>query len=244
MQTTQLLPAVAAPAIAKTLFMWGIIGGPARSQAAKWIKRYEMLCKRRWPNLENENPERLPLLGSCFLDTFLQAGGRSVPLAIDLVLGYSLSKNKPVCLQGRDLSNPEILRKMTFECMRYHPPVTVIPTWVRTGMEEEDGCEWKHQLICLDRGLADPAVFRDPDDFIVDREENERCSMAWGDFACVNGDKAHPNSHCCPGKELSINMVTAFVMAYNEHTWELKTDDIHTNYYGTNGFKCTKVKKT
>ena len=35
------------------------------------------------------------MLGSTFLDAMLFAGGRSVPLAMDLVLGYILTTNKP-----------------------------------------------------------------------------------------------------------------------------------------------------
>lgn len=34
-------------------------------------------------------------MGSMFLDAMLFAGGRSVPLSMDLVLGYILTRNKP-----------------------------------------------------------------------------------------------------------------------------------------------------
>merc|ERR1740121_1558209 len=122
--------------------------------------------------------------------------------------------------------------------MRYHPPVTVLPTWVQEG---DDESEWKHELICLDRACADPDVFQDPDEFILHRDNAESASMAWGDFATVGGDTAHPHSHCCPGKELSINMVMAFVLAYQEMgPWDYN-DDIKFNYYGSKGFKCSKA---
>ena len=38
---------------------------------------------------------RLEVVASGFLDAMMFAGGRSVPLAIDLVMGYILTKNKP-----------------------------------------------------------------------------------------------------------------------------------------------------
>jgi len=113
--------------------------------------------------------------------------------------------------------------------------VTVLPTWV----PGDGDVEWKHELICLDRACADPEVFPDPDEFRLDRDPD--CSMAWADFAYVDGQKDHPHSHGCPGKELSINMTVAFVMAYNAAgPWELHTDNIKHNFYGTKGFKCTK----
>jgi len=123
------------------------------------------------------------------------------------------------------------------ECMRFHPPVTVIPTWVPD--ENGDDGAWKHELICLDRACADPGVFPEPNEFKLGR--GPACSMAWGDFAQVNGRKDHPHSHGCPGQQLSIEMVIAFVMEYwAAGEWELHTSDIKINYYGTKGFKCTK----
>jgi len=248
----------------------------------------------------------LDILASAFLDTMTQAGGRSVPLAIDLTLGRILSKSKPPCLRGVNFKEPDNIRMLMMENMRFHPPVTVLPTWVLkkesrtyrviskahvfasvdswdtigekeqgeevlvTGLpkaangyvmvpiapegamdkgalaaKEEDDPEWKHELICLDRACADPEVFPEPDEFRLDRwqDRNSSCSMAWGDFAYVEGRKEHPHSHGCPGKELSINMTVAFVMAYNEAgPWELDTQDVKFNFYGTKGFKCTKGK--
>merc|ERR1712083_269042 len=169
----------------------------------------------------------------------LQAGGRSVPLAIDLTLGYMLSKHRPPCMNGVDFKRPENIRKLCMECMRFHPPVTVLPYWVRGSGPQEP--EWVHELVCLDRALADPEVFPNPDEFLLNRSNAEAASMAWGDFAMVDNNKAHPHSHSCPGKELSLAMVTAFVMEYqNAGPWQLETSDIKFNYYGTKGFKLSK----
>lgn len=236
LQTTQLLPAVCPASVTRTFWMWSIVAGPARNVCVKWIRRYKVLIQKKWPELDGADDDRLNLLASAFLDTMTQAGGRSVPLAIDLTLGYMLSINSPDSLDDVDFQQPGNIRKLMMECMRYHPPVTVIPTWVQS---EDDG-EWKHQLICLDRACADPEVFPDPDEFRLDRDP--RCSMAWADFAFVDGQKDHPHSHGCPGKELSINMTVAFVQAYQAAgPWELQTDDIKINFYGTKGFKCTKI---
>merc|ERR1711957_586538 len=99
-------------------------------------------------------------------------------------------------------------------------------TWVR---EDDQSDDWKHELICLDRALADPEVFPDPDEFNLDRDP--RCSMAWGDFAYVDGKKDHPHSHGCPGKELSINMTIAFVQAWKAAgPWDVHSENIKINY--------------
>merc|ERR1712129_380564 len=122
--------------------------------------------------------------------------------------------------------------------MRFHPPVTVLPTWIRG---EGSGAEaWRHELICLDRALADPSVFSDPDTFNIHRENNEAASMAWADFALVDGDLGNPHSHACPGKELSINMVVAFVQEFFEAGFSPPEKEVVLNYYGTKGFKVSK----
>merc|ERR1712113_484839 len=133
------------------------------------------------------------------------AGGRSVPLAIDLVLGYMLQNGQAV--QGVDFTDDANIRKLMMECMRYHAPVTVLPYWIK------DGDSWKHELICLDRACSDPDVFPAPDEFKL-RENSEASEMSWGYPALVDDDVAHPDSHACPGKELSISMVTAFIQEY------------------------------
>lgn len=262
LQSTQLIPAVCPARVTRSFAMWSLLAGPARAQCAKWIGRYKALFRKlrassgsgiKWPEQgadEGEDDARLTLLASAFLDTMTQAGGRSVPLAIDLALGYILTKNKPPalaveCDAGLDefTKDPDKIRTLIIECMRFHPPVTTIPTWVH-GTKTGDP-KWKHELICLDRACADKKVFRDPDKFRMDRDQTK--SMAWGEFAYVNGQVEDPHSYGCPGKELSIDMTVAFVLAFFESgPWEPApgTLDIKLNYYGTvNGITCRKVKK-
>ncbi|CAK0812660.1 unnamed protein product [Prorocentrum cordatum] len=237
LQTTQLLPAVCPAMVARSFWIWSIVGGPARDQCAKWIKRYKGLIEQKWPELDSGDDYRVDLLASAFLDAMTQAGGRSVPLAIDLTLGYILSKNRPECLDDVDFREPERIKQFLMECMRFHPPVTVIPTWVPD--ERKSNGEWKHELICLNRAFPNPDIFSDPDEFKLDRDP--ACSMAWSNFAYVDGKKEEPDSHGCPGKQLSIGMAVVFIMEYwFAGEWEPHTDDIKFNYYGTKGFKCTK----
>lgn len=206
------------------------------AQKEKYILKYMPAIQNKW-SYENWDNRKLRMVASAFLDTILEAGGRSVPLAIDIVLGYILTKNKPASLLGVDFSKDQNIRSLMFESMRYHPPVTVMPIWTTA----DGGYTWQHELICLDRALADPMVFPDPDVFILNRPYAEWHSVAWADFAIVNGDNANGDSHACPAKELSISMVIAFVKEYFvTGPWIVQDDDITFTYYGSSGFTVTK----
>jgi len=244
MQTTDLLPTACPSLIAKSFCMTACLEKPVRKQEGEWTERYKEAILDKWPvmALHGGRPwdeASLNLFASAFLDAMLQAGGRSVPLAIDLVMGYILSKNRPPCLNGVDFTNESNIRALLFEAMRYHPPVTTVPTWARDSPYSED---WIHESICLDRALADEEVFPQPDTFDISRPNNESCSMAWADYALVNDDKANPDSHACPGRELSIHMVVAFVKAFQAAgPWDYD-DNINFNFYGTDkGFNCHKL---
>jgi len=244
MQTTDLLPTACPLRIAKSLCMTACLEKPVRRQEGEWCERYKEAILARWPTMAYHGGRpwteaSLNLMASAFLDAMLQAGGRSVPLAIDLVMGYILSKNRPPSLNGVNFEDETNIRALLFEAMRYHPPVTVVPTWTRDTPYSEN---WIHESICLDRALADEEVFPQPDVFDISRPNNEACSMAWADQALVNNDKANPNSHACPGRELSISMVIAFVKAFQAAgPWDYD-DNINFNFYGTDkGFKCQKM---
>lgn len=90
LQTTQLLPSMYPGRLAQSCCVWTCLGHPARSKAMAWLKRYKREIERRF-SATIWDDDQLVLLSSAFLDAMLQAGGRSVPLAIDLVLGYILS---------------------------------------------------------------------------------------------------------------------------------------------------------
>ena len=162
-------------------------------------------------------------MGSVFLDAMFFAGGRSVPLAMDLVLGYILTSNKPdtwlqrwhmaqavplldaqeyhgildsekrkstfnkqklgkgrkgqgrqlqtsakESIKGVDFKKEENIRSLMMEAMRFHPVVTTVPYWITSGTSTGQG-RWEHEAVCIDRALADPAVFQDPDTFMLNR---------------------------------------------------------------------------
>jgi len=45
--------------------------------------------------------------------------------------------------------------------------------------------------------------------------DDDHLSIGWADFALEDGDTAAPNSHVCPGKEMSKLIIQAFFEEYN-----------------------------
>ncbi|CAK9102624.1 unnamed protein product [Durusdinium trenchii] len=249
LQTVNLVVAGATSRVARMFLMWAFFTNPNLITRARFIAKYRPFIRKRWPNVEWTN-KKLDLLSSVFLDAVMFAGGRSVPVSIDLVMGYILTKNKPESILGVDFKQEENVRRLMMEAMRFHPLVTTLPYWVKSPDTATGQGKWEPEAVCIDRALADPSIFEDPDIFKLDRpgqgsteSGGSSNSIAWGEFACVDGKKDHPYSYCCPGKDLSINMVVAFVLEYfAAGPWTVEDEDIAFDYYGTaNGFKCTKI---
>eukprot|EP00928_Gymnodinium_smaydae_P012652 TRINITY_DN14593_c0_g1_i1.p1 TRINITY_DN14593_c0_g1~~TRINITY_DN14593_c0_g1_i1.p1 ORF type:complete len:562 (+),score=96.78 TRINITY_DN14593_c0_g1_i1:84-1769(+) len=241
LQQRLLLPAALPERLAGSFLIWNQAGKLPLERMRFFIRKYKSAIRMRWPE-ETWSDRRLTLLASVFLDAILTAGGRSVPLALDIVLGYILTKNKPSSLMGQNFTQESTIRSLLMEAMRYHPPVTTVPSWVT----RDGGISWRHEQLSLDRALADPKVFPDPDAFILDRPgygtgESGDSSLAWGEAALVDDDLAHPDSHACPGKQLSIAMVIAFVQEFQARgPWVVVNNDITMNYYGTGGFEVAR----
>eukprot|EP00913_Durusdinium_trenchii_P022590 g21214.t1 len=94
LQTVNLVVAGATSRVARMFLMWAFFTNPNLITRARFIAKYRPFIRKRWPNVEWTN-KKLDLLSSVFLDAVMFAGGRSVPVSIDLVMGYILTKNKP-----------------------------------------------------------------------------------------------------------------------------------------------------
>lgn len=70
---------------------------------------------------------------------------------------------------GVDFTTEENIRSLLMEAMRFHPLVSTLPYWVK-GEETSTGQgTWQHEAVCIDRALADPAVFPEPEVFLLNR---------------------------------------------------------------------------
>lgn len=111
-----------------------------------------------------------------------------------------------------------------WETLRRYAPVAGFPRWITN----DDGDTWEHQIPNCSMALLDPTVFPEPLEFILGRPglnaQDWSRSINWADPAIVNNDTCHPDSHCCPGKELSQEIIIAFMQEFvAAGPWE--TDD-------------------
>eukprot|EP00437_Effrenium_voratum_P068539 CAMPEP_0181509968 /NCGR_PEP_ID=MMETSP1110-20121109/60634_1 /TAXON_ID=174948 /ORGANISM="Symbiodinium sp., Strain CCMP421" /LENGTH=433 /DNA_ID=CAMNT_0023639575 /DNA_START=313 /DNA_END=1611 /DNA_ORIENTATION=+ len=245
LQTLSLGAAAPTGRACSSFLLYALFTKPTLVGRAKFMEMYRPAIKKRFPDGEWTD-KKLDLLSSSFLDAMMFAGGRSVPLAIDLVMGYILTINKPECIKNVDFTKEDNVRSLLMETMRYHPVVTTLPYWAKSSDTATGQGKWEHEAVCIDRALADPSVFDDPDTFKLNRPGQKGTedhatsnSIAWAEFACVAGKNGHPNSHNCPAKDLSMNLVLAFVKEYQSAgPWKVEDDNITFNYYGTEkGFK-------
>eukprot|EP00929_Paragymnodinium_shiwhaense_P082734 TRINITY_DN4374_c0_g1_i1.p1 TRINITY_DN4374_c0_g1~~TRINITY_DN4374_c0_g1_i1.p1 ORF type:complete len:556 (-),score=124.10 TRINITY_DN4374_c0_g1_i1:381-2048(-) len=235
-QTWMLLVASLPGRAASSLVVWETLGKATQEVRNNFMQKYREAIKKKWPK-EHWSDEKLTLLASVVADVMVTAAVPSVPLAIDIMLGYILMKDKPAALKKVDFTKESTLHTMLMEAMRMHAPVTTLPTWVT----HDDGKTWEHDTINLDRAMADESVFPEPDVFKMDRHNGHLSGMAWADDAIVHNDTANPESHRCPGMQLSQAMVLAFLKAFQKTgPWEVEDDAFQMTYYGTTGFTVKK----
>lgn len=72
-------------------------------------------------------------------------------------------------IKGVDFKKEENIRSLMMEAMRFHPVVTTVPYWITSSGTSTGQGRWEHEAVCIDRALADPAVFQDPDTFMLNR---------------------------------------------------------------------------
>lgn len=105
------------------------------------------------------------------------------------------------------------MKLFVYEVERHFPPVSEV-CWVvknKTGLKQEDWIEW----VNLFTACKDPKAWGpDSDQFkLRSFEEYHQKHMAWADTALHNGKNEAPNSHVCPGKDLSLVMLSEFLIA-------------------------------
>ena len=81
---------------------------------------------------------------------------------------------------GVDFKMEENIRSLLMEAMRLHPVVTTVPYWVKGDESTSTGQgTWEHEAVCIDRALADPAVFPEPDAFLLNRPGQGSTDESW-----------------------------------------------------------------
>ena len=101
-------------------------------------------------------------------------------------------------LAGVDFKKEENIRSLMMEAMRFHPVVTTVPYWVKSDGTSTGQGTWEHEAVCIDRALADPAVFPNPNTFLLNRPgqcstddsttENNTVFVLHADLFCFHRD--------------------------------------------------------
>jgi len=211
------------------------------------MEQYKKAIKKKWPqNGWESRPNDLVLLASAMCDSLALSGGLSVSAALDHMLALLHMRDSPAApLKTVGLADVAVLHDFVLETLRRFPPVAGVPRWIT----DDGGKTWKHQIPNVGQALQDPRVFQRPLDFEPGRPGlnhlDKNLSIGWADFALVNGDVSNPDSHACPAKHLSIQLMVAFLQEFAAAgPWTVDNPDIELNMYSSSGFTLRKQQPT
>lgn len=158
----------------------------------------------------------LMLVANMFMDSLWFAGGLSVPTVLQnmLSLWFAKPEYRPVDLDTCDPRQEGHLRDFMWETLRKYAAVAGVPRWVT----DDGGATWQHEIPNIEQAVKDPKVFENPFEFKLRRpglnHQNHEKSLFWADFALVDNDVCHPDSHACPGKQLAQEMIIACMQEF------------------------------
>jgi len=188
-------------------------------------------------------PQQQTAIASGTLDSLVFAGGVSVPTVLKNAFGILYGDYGASQLGANfQLKESQIL-PFVLETVRRFPPVAGFPSWDRKTNT--------HTAVNLLMSSADesPEAWGPTAKKFVMRpiKEYHDKSIAWADFALVNGDNGHPFSHACPAKDLSIMMVAEFLRVWvrqgGKQCWNsnVKSSAVIVNCYRTTVFNLTNT---
>lgn len=206
-------PASLPPRVAHNGLYWSLSGLQALLETrASWMDRYRAAVLAKWPGLRSQNASQVTLLASAMLDSLALAGGLSVPSVLDHMTALLIMDSSPAApLKLSDMAKDGASHDFMLETIRRFAPVAGVPWWTTP----DGGRTWRHEIPNVMMAMVDPAVFPDPLAFTPGRPGlnhlDESLSMNWAEPAVVNGDVANPRSYGCPGRQLSIQIIKAFI---------------------------------
>jgi cytochrome P450 len=218
------------------------INGFNKKREAK-VAEFKDAIQAKFPN-DAWDADKLAIVGNTFCDSMLFAGGLSVPNLLVTMLALWFMEDRPAELDALNLLDEASLRNFMLETTRRYAPVAGVGRYIT----DDDGKTWEHQICNLRMVNRDPRVFPEPMRFRPGRpglnHRDMSLSSAWADAAIVNNDVCHPDSHSCPGKHLSMEIIVAFMQElFAAGPWEaedpskLKVTDLKAS-----AVKLTKVR--
>jgi hypothetical protein len=181
----------------------------------------------------------LDCVGQMFLDSLMYAGGLSVPTILENMLAwwYSDKQFRPKDLDRVSQQDEDSIADFMWETIRKNPPVAGVPRWIT----DDGGDTWQHEVANVEQALGDERIFPNPMKFKMGRPglcaRDWSKSIAWADQAIVNGDQCHPDSHSCPGKQLSQDIVLAFWQEFLLCNYDTSATGVKVAYNLTSTFQ-------
>jgi len=210
-----------------------------------YIKNYQAAIANKWRDIDwTASPEKAAVLSSAMLDSIALHAGPSVSAALEHTLALLYMQGEPGSSVPRPLAATDEagMQDLIWEVLRRYPPVAGVPTWVT----DDDGQTWVHEIANVQQALQDPSVFPEPLEFRLGRpglsHANSSLSIGFADFAMVDGDVSHPASHACPGKNLALSIMLAFLQEFSAYQWTVDSANIRLNSYSTSGFTLRKAR--
>lgn len=177
------------------------------------VDEFKSALRAKFSEEDWSDEEKLAAVANMFCDSMLFAGGLSVPQVLTTMLALWYSDDRPPSI-NTDTNNENSLRDFMLETIRRHSPVAGVGRYTT----EDGGDTWTHEFCNLRMANRDARVFPDPMKFLTGRpgmnHSDMSLSCAWADQAKVNDDVCHPNSHYCPGKKLSQEIIVAFMQEF------------------------------
>lgn len=210
-----------------------------------YLETYEVAIRRKWPEeLWKDSPIKLKVLASSMLDSLALLGGDDLPSVLDFMISLMFMDSDPgKSIRPLQLNDEPQLHNFIWETLRRYPPVAGVPRWIT----DDGGKSWQHQILNVAQALHDPSVFPDPLAYRLGRpglnHEDSTLSIGWADFAMLNSDVSDPNSHSCPGKQLSFRILTCFIQEFEAAgPWKVENPEITLTSYGSSGWTLRKDK--
>jgi hypothetical protein len=144
------------------------------------------------------------------LDSFLFAGGLSIPAVVQAGLAAYFTELTP---KKFDMTDVENLKLLALGSIRLYPPVIGVP-YIDTTTGQ------RHVPLPGYAGLDQSVYGLDANEFRIrgDLQYYHSRSLNWADSALPVDGKAHTN-HICPGRSMSFNMIVAFWEALDAIMW-------------------------
>jgi len=224
----------------KRNFFWETaLGGYPEKTKQDFEGMYKAAIMRKWPEEPwKDCPTKLTVLANAMLDSLALLGGAHIATALDFLLSILFMEGEPgKSIRPLNLTNEAQLHDYIWETLRRYPPATGVPRWIT----DDKGTTWQHQIANVLQALQDEQIFEKPLEFTPGRpglnHKNHSRSIGWAEFAEVNGDVSHPHSHSCPGKQLSFQLLAAFLQEFDAAgPWHADDATITLNSYGSSGF--------